>query len=216
MTRPSGDGGSLAPAVPIFAFVLLLLGGLVIDASRVLNARGRAVAYAEEAARAGASAVQPGAAVLALDEPVVKARVADYCAALRADPEQHGGLQTCEFVTLETVSGTDPRRVVVRTRVALQIPTTLLGIIGVRRLDASGEARARPFEGVNPGDVDSTAPPPTLLPDPIGTLEPPPPIVLAPPPLPRPTPTVSLPPTGVPTPAPTVAPSVPPSPSALP
>ena len=208
MTRPSGDGGSLAPAVPIFAFVLLLLGGLVIDASRVLNARGRAVAYAEEAARAGASAVQPGATVLALDEPVVKARVADYCAALRADPEQHGGLQTCEFVTLETVSGTDPRRVVVRTRVALQIPTTLLGIIGVRRLDASGEARARPFEGVNPGDVDSTAPPPTLLPDPIGTLEPPPPIVLAPPPLPRPTPTAVPTPTGVPVPVP--------APSALP
>lgn len=210
MTRPSGDGGSLAPAVPIFAFVLLLLGGLVIDASRVLNARGRAVAYAEEAARAGASAVQPGAAVLALDEPVVRARVADYCAALRADPEQRGGLQTCEFMTLETVSGTDPRRVVVRTRVALQIPTTLLGIIGVRRLDASGEARARPFEGVNPGDVDSTAPPPTLLPDPIGTLEPPPPIVLAPPPLPRPTPTA------VPTPSPTGAPTLLPSPSALP
>ena len=210
MIRPSGDRGSLAPAVPIFAFVLLLLGGLVIDASRVLNARGRAVAYAEEAARAGASAVQPGGSVLALDEPVAKARVGDYCAALRADPEQHGGLQTCEFVSLETVSATDPRRVVVRTRVALQIPTTLLGIIGVRRLDASGEARARPFEGVNPGDVDSTAPPPTLLPDPIGTLEPPPPIVLAPPPIPAP------PPTAVPTPSPTGAPTLPPSPSALP
>ncbi len=67
--RLRGDAGALAPAVPVLAFVLLLLGGLVIDASRLLNARGRAVAYAEEAARAGAGAIQPGQAVLA-DLPV--------------------------------------------------------------------------------------------------------------------------------------------------
>ena len=49
-----GERGSVAPAIPIIAFTLLLLGGLVIDASRQLNERGLAVAYAEEAARAGA------------------------------------------------------------------------------------------------------------------------------------------------------------------
>ena len=51
------ETGSITPFALIFAIALLLLAGLVIDGGRQLNARGRALAYAQEAARAGAQAV---------------------------------------------------------------------------------------------------------------------------------------------------------------
>ncbi len=73
--RAGRDAGTIAPAVPILVFVLLLLGGLVLDASRQLNARGRAVAYAEEAARAGASAIVLENPQLQLDEDEARRRV---------------------------------------------------------------------------------------------------------------------------------------------
>lgn len=195
------DRGSIAPVVPLFALVLLLLGGLVIDASRLLNARGRAVAYAEEAARAGASAVRAGSATLGLDEAGARARVDGFCAALLTDDEQSGGIQECRFVAVEAVGGPDSRRIVVRVFVALQIPATLLGIVGVQTFTASGEARARPFEGVDADDVDSLPPdvdvqlpqdPPGAPPDvdvPVAPEPPPLPPVPTPPDLPVPTPT---------------------------
>ena len=155
MRRPSGDAGTIAPLVPIFGFVLLLLGGLVIDASRLLNARGRAVAYAEEAARAGAGAIEPEQAVLKLNEAEVKDRVTAYCTAIRQDAEQNGGVTNCDYIALRTVSDTDDRQLVVQVYVALEIPASLLGIVGVQRLTASGRGSARPFEGVDSQDVDS-------------------------------------------------------------
>ena len=159
------DDGFITPLIPFLAVAMLLLGGLVVDGSRQLNARGRAVAYAEEAARAGASAVPPGE--LALDEDLARQRVQDYCGALLADPDQDAGLPdgSCAFQSIDQVSGGDPRQLVVRVRVSLQVPATLLGLVGVQTLNASGEARARPYEGVDAGDVDSD-PPPVLVPPP--------------------------------------------------
>ena len=61
------DDGSITPLVPILVLAFLMLGGLVIDGSRDLNARSDAQAYAEEAARAGAGAVDLTSDVLALD-----------------------------------------------------------------------------------------------------------------------------------------------------
>jgi len=195
--RLRGDAGALAPAVPVLAFVLLLLGGLVIDASRLLNARGRAVAYAEEAARAGAGAIEPGQAVLELDQATVEARVEDYCRAILADADQSGGVLECAFrPPLQPVSDTDRRLLLVRVFVRLEIPASLLGIVGVQVLGASGEGSARPFEGVDPRDVDSS-PPPVDLPVPVDPPGAPPEVgvpVFPEPPLPSPpaTPTVGI------------------------
>jgi Flp pilus assembly protein TadG len=145
MTRRRRDErGSIAPAVPIIAFMLLLLGGLGIDASRQLNARGEALAFAEEAARAGAQAVDVDADDLELDEAQAKQRVADYCAALAAE----GRVKSCEWIGLTAVGDGDNRRLVVNTRVEMSINATLLGMVGVRHLDASADARARPYEGI--------------------------------------------------------------------
>lgn len=144
--RRTGDDrerGSIAPAVPILALILLLLGGLVLDASRQLNARGRAVAYAEEAARAGAAAVRLDQEDLMLDEDEARARVERYC----ADVMGGGAVTRCYPTGVSAVSSTDPRRLVVGTRVELEIPATLLGLVGVTTLGASGDGRARPYEG---------------------------------------------------------------------
>lgn len=144
--RPgAGDRGSIAPAAPILALILLLLGGLVLDASRQLNARGRAVAYAEEAARAGAGAIELASVELRLDEDEARARVERYC----GEVMDGGAVTQCYLTGFDAVSSTDPRRLVVETRVELEIPATLLGMVGVSTLGAAGDGRARPFEGVD-------------------------------------------------------------------
>ena len=206
--RLRGDAGALAPAVPVLAFILLLLGGLVIDASRLLNARGRAVAYAEEAARAGAGAIEPGQAVLELDQATVQARVEDYCRAVLADADQNGGVLECAFrPPLQPVSDTDRRLLLVRVFVRLEIPASLLGIVGVQVLGASGEGSARPFEGVDPRDVDSS-PPPVDLPVPVDPPGAPPEVgvPIFPEPSPPATPTVVISPAPVPSPTAAAAP----------
>ncbi|MDH2413239.1 pilus assembly protein TadG-related protein [Nocardioides sp. CER19] len=142
--RRRDERGSIAPAIPIIAFMLLLLGGLGIDASRQLNARGEAVAFAEEAARAGAQAVDVDVDDLELDEGQARQRVADYCAAL----ESEGRVRSCQWRGLTEVGGDDHRHLVVNTRVELSINATLLGMIGVRELHASADAKARPYEGI--------------------------------------------------------------------
>jgi hypothetical protein len=139
-----GERGSIAPAVPIIAMGLLLLGGLTIDGSRQLNARGEAVAFAEEAARAGAQGVDIDADELVLDEGLARQRVDEYCARVL----QLGQVTDCRFVRIEQVSGSDHRRLVVVTHVATEIRTTLLGLVGKYSLTASGDARARPYEGI--------------------------------------------------------------------
>lgn len=139
------ERGSIAPAVPIIAMMLLLLGGLVIDASRQLNARGQAVAFAEEAARAGAQGVDIDRTDLVLDETMARDRVTRYCDRVLALAQ----VTECDFVRIEEVSDSDPRRLVVVTSVNTEIETTLLGIVGAQTLTASGEARARPYEGID-------------------------------------------------------------------
>lgn len=139
-----GDEGSVAVLVPFLALGILLLGGLVIDGSALLNARGRAVAIAEEAARAGASAVDLTAAELRLlDDPDVRARVDDgYCsdAAELAKP----AVVTCRWVETERVGG---RPLIVHTEVTLEVEAGLLGMIGADMLTATGTGQAQPYDG---------------------------------------------------------------------
>jgi Flp pilus assembly protein TadG len=142
--RRRDDRGSIAPAVPVIAMFLLLLGGLTIDASRQLNARGEAVAFAEEAARAGAQGIDPVAVDVELDPALVQERVARYCTRV----EQLGQVDDCRFLRIEQVSSSDSRQLVVVTEVKTEIETTLLGMVGTRSLSASAVARARPYEGI--------------------------------------------------------------------
>ena len=142
--RLRDERGSIAPAVPVIAMFLLLLGGLTIDASRQLNARGEAVAFAEEAARAGAQGIDPVAVDVELDQGLVQERVGTYCTRVL----QLGQVSDCRFLRIEPVSGSDQRPLVVVTEVRTEIETTLLGMVGTRSLSASATARARPYEGI--------------------------------------------------------------------
>ena len=59
-------------------------------------------------------------------------------------------MTSCRFVDIEPVSGTDPRPLVVVTQVRTEIQTSLLGMIpGLDTLTATGDARARPYEGID-------------------------------------------------------------------
>ncbi len=142
------ERGSIAPAIPIIALVLLVLGGLIIDASRQLDERGEAVAYAEEAARSGAQGIDLGQDHLALDPQIVRRRVADYCRKVSADP----AVTSCGLVGIEPAHDHGSERLVVHAHVTMRIPATLLGIVGITSLSASGDGRARPVEGLSGPD----------------------------------------------------------------
>ena len=152
--RAAGDRGSIMPMIPVMALSLLLIAGLVIDASRQLNARSQAVAYAEEAARAGAQAVEPALPV-ALDRAEATTLVGEYCDRVLTQPR----VRSCEITGFEPAPTGPPRPLVVVVRVETQIPATLLGMVGVRTLSAAGEGRAEPVEG------DLLAPDPVAPPE---------------------------------------------------
>lgn len=141
--------------VPILILALFVVGGLVVDGSRDLNARGDAQAYAEEAARAGATAVDLTQADLALDDALAAQRVAGYCAAVEKNSSVHVvscGLRPDAFTLAPTCGGASAR-IVVNTEVRLRIDTTLLGIVGARQLSVTGQASARPYEGTTAGNA---------------------------------------------------------------
>lgn len=222
------DDGSIAPLVPVMGLAVLLLGGLVVDSARLLGNRSRAVAYAEEAARAGAGTVDLGQLELGLDPQTVALQVQEYCDALAADEDLRSAVTYCGLDVgsgddgIEEVGDGDGRRIVVRARVEMDMPTTLLGLIGVNELSSSGTGRARAFEGVDPRDVDSTPPPVSIepvppVPDPEGPItgpsaEPELPLCPSPTPTPSPAPTTAAPPPqpgqpAPPAPVPTPSPS---------
>jgi hypothetical protein len=152
------ERGSITPFVVIVSLAILLLAALVIDGGRQLNGKGRAIAYAQEAARAGAQAIDvtdprldlvPGLALAAADE---------YCRTAQANDAQ---LIKCE-AELRTVNDPagDFKAVTVSTTVRFQ--AILLGLIGKDVLQATGEALARPVSGISgpdSGKVPTVAPP---------------------------------------------------------
>lgn len=144
----AGERGSILPLIPVMALCLLLIGGLVIDASRQLNARSQAVAFAEEAARAGAQAVRPRLPV-ELDPQEARRNVAQYCDRVLGRSQ----VTSCGVTDIDPAPD-GPRPLIVVVRVETEIPTTLLGMVGIRSLTASGEGRAQPVEG----ELDDPAP----------------------------------------------------------
>jgi Flp pilus assembly protein TadG len=140
--------------MPIILLAMLLLGGLVVDGGRDLALRGRAQAYAEEAARAGATQVRLGAADLQLDEHAAIAKAQEYCNTILAEKRARV-LRCAPDQTLGAVNPpSDMRQLVVTVRVTLQIDTTLLSLLpGVTTMEATGVAKARPYEGLTPNDA---------------------------------------------------------------
>ena len=149
------DRGSILPLVPVLIVILMLLGGLVVDGNRALNARNEAQSYAEEAARAGATAIDPTAADLTVDPALAQQRVEAFCRTVQANSRDQVHCQFIGVTAATTHCGHQPltSKLVVEARVTMSIPTTLLGLVGIQELHATGDARARPFEGITAADA---------------------------------------------------------------
>ena len=146
------------PFVVIVSLAILMLAALVIDGGRQLNAKGRAIAYAQEAARAGAQAIDVTDPRLDLLPAQALAAARDYCQKAMALDLQ---LVKCQ-ADLKRVNDPagDFTAVTVSTQVDLR--AILLGIIGKPDLHASGQALARPVSGISKpdsGKVPTVAPP---------------------------------------------------------
>ena len=130
------DEGAIAAFVLLVLVGLVALLGLVVDGGTALTARQAAEVEAEQAARAGAGAVS----VDALRSGLVQI---DTAAAITAAEQftvasGHPG-------TADVIGG------VVTVRIMYQVPTEVLGIIGIDHLRVSAVASAIDVNGVARG-----------------------------------------------------------------
>ena len=159
-TRRRDERGSITPFVVIVSIALIMLAGLVVDGGRQLNAKGRALAYAQEAARAGSQAVDLTDPRLDLVESQALRAAAQYCAQAQAEDPT---LVTCRpsIGEVQLPGGTFKA---VQVQAQVRIDAILLGMIGKQTLQSSGTALARPVSGISDPDSgkQSTVPPPSV------------------------------------------------------
>jgi hypothetical protein len=134
--RHPDDEGAIAAFVLLLLVGLVALLGLVIDGGVALTARQAAEVEAEQAARAGAGAVS----VDALRSGYVRIDPAAAIAAAEAFTVTAGHPGTA------AVAGG-----VVTVRITYEVPTDVLGIIGVDQLRVSAAASAIDVNGVARG-----------------------------------------------------------------
>ena len=130
------ERGAIAAFVVLVMVGLLALLGLVVDGGAALTARQAAHVEAEQAARAGAGALSKDAlraGLIEIDGPAAVIAAEAFMAAAG-----HPG-------SAAVVGG------VVTVWINYQVPTTILGIIGIDRLDVSAEATALNVGGVTRG-----------------------------------------------------------------
>lgn len=133
----TGERGSVTAFLVCLGLGLFVIVGLVVDGGRVLAARRSAIDVAEEAARTGADqlsvdALRQGAYVV--DPASAALAVADELSA--------AGMTGTTSVSEDTV----------RVRVHTVVPTTILGIIGLKGFSVTGTASATNVHGVATAD----------------------------------------------------------------
>jgi Flp pilus assembly protein TadG len=138
MGRPGewDDHGAIAAFVVLLMVGFLALLGLVVDGGTALTSRQAAQVEAEQAARAGAGSLSVDAlraGTIQIDTAAALATADGFMAAAG-----HPG-------TAVVANG------VVTVRIHYQVPTTILGLIGINRLDVSAEAAAINVGGVTRG-----------------------------------------------------------------
>ncbi|MGH3425769.1 MAG: Tad domain-containing protein, partial [Nocardioidaceae bacterium] len=153
--------GSITPFVLIVSIGFLLLAALVIDGSRQLNSKGRAVAYAQEAARAGAQGIDVNDRRLFL-KPQLAVSIADkYCDRASAKDPQ---LVSCSAYTERKTDQYGAPYVLIGVRTKVEINAIMLSMFGTQTLSSSAEAAARPVSGIADADAGGTItlPPPSV------------------------------------------------------
>ncbi len=159
-----GERGSITPFVVIMALAILALAGLVIDGGRQLNAHGRAIAYAEEAARAGAQEIDVNDPQLDLDVSEAMQAASAYCTQAKSEDHQ---LTACD-ASPKRLNGPDGLTFTgVQVTTTIDIKPILLSIIDIHDLRVGGEALARPVTGItgpNAARQDDLPPPAVATP----------------------------------------------------
>ncbi|WP_433002794.1 pilus assembly protein TadG-related protein [Kribbella sp. CA-294648] len=145
---PGNHRGALSPAVAILAVMIFTLAGLVIDGGRQLGAKSRAVGYAQEAARAGAAAIQLNSPEARIDAAKAGTAVADFCAQVSANDK---AVQQC--------GATEVTQEGLTVQVVIRNKTTFLGMVNIGHLDATGTGEAHPEQGVTKADDSPKVPP---------------------------------------------------------
>lgn len=136
--RLRSDAGSATVFVLGFAVVLFVAAGLSIDGGKAINARERLVDVSAQAARAGAAAVDENAlrtrGVVVLDPAAARAAACGYLTTA-------GYPCPATSVTADTVTvGT-----------YWNMPTNLLGLVGIGTIRVSGNGTARAVTGIDAG-----------------------------------------------------------------
>jgi len=134
--RLSGeDSGRVTAFTVVFAAAVLLFAGLVLDGGLALAAKVRAAGQAQEAARAGAQAID----------------LAAYrsTGTLRLDPDRAAALAR-GYLTAAQATGTATVTVggnTVTVSIFTAQPTRLLGLVGVRSIQVTATGSAHPDRG---------------------------------------------------------------------
>jgi hypothetical protein len=144
------------------ALGLLLLGGLVTDGGRQLNAQLQARGFAEEAARAGANPLVLTEKQPTIDRAKSVAAVAGYCAVARQESAEITSCRVTGFGTHKDPNGVPVS--FVEVTVEMSLSTTLFGIIGIHTLHVSETATASEVEGITKaGDQGPGDQPPSIV-----------------------------------------------------
>ncbi|HYJ69090.1 MAG TPA: Tad domain-containing protein [Nocardioidaceae bacterium] len=162
MSRWSHDRerGSITPFVIIVAVALLFLAALVIDGSRQLSARARAVAYAEEAARAGAQKINLEEGFVQLLQDDAYAAVDEYCGAAMANDDS---ITSC--AASDIIENTDNGQIASLTvEVEVEYDPIMLDMFtGSSGTLVTGDATAHPIEGIVEPEFGEFTPPPPIV-----------------------------------------------------
>ncbi|MDQ0772951.1 hypothetical protein QF026_001417 [Streptomyces aurantiacus] len=129
------DDGQVNAFIVVFALAVVMFAGLILDGGLALAAKVRALGEAQEAARAGAQALDLTAyrdhGVVRLVPDRARTRAQEYLAATN----DSGTLR----VTVDAVNVT----------VTVQQRTRLLSVLGMDSLTVTGTGTAHPVHGVN-------------------------------------------------------------------
>ncbi|MFC0625321.1 pilus assembly protein TadG-related protein [Kribbella deserti] len=162
--RSRTERGSLSPAIVILIAMVFLLAGLVLDGGRQLGARSRAAGYAQEAARAGAAAIDLNSDEAKIDVAKAGDAIGEFCREVMANDTAVTG---CEPTVLNDEQ--------VRVEVQLSSKTAFLAVVGYTDLTAKGAGEAHAEQGILKADDSPTVPPLTVIPtneDPDVTVNP--------------------------------------------
>jgi Putative Flp pilus-assembly TadE/G-like len=141
--RTRNEQGALTPAVIVMAVGLLLLGGLVTDGGRQLNARLRAEATAEEAARAGSTMLDLRETNAVIDPEKARQAVDRYCTLAK---DQDDTITACEVSDIG--HDKDKNFDFVEVHVEITISPLLFGLMGVGDLHANATSSASAVQAV--------------------------------------------------------------------